>query len=58
VTEAGPYAALSRAAFDACLDFAATGGYALRAYDQLAAAETAPDGSWQLRDPRARAASA
>ena len=34
VTSAGAYASLSRAAFDACLDFCATGGYALRAYDR------------------------
>jgi ATP-dependent Lhr-like helicase len=48
---------LSRAAFDACLDFAATGGYALRAYDQWQRLKQRADGRWQLRDPRARAAS-
>src|SRR5690606_14713040 len=34
VRSAGPYAALTRAAFDACLDFCATGGFALKAYDR------------------------
>ncbi len=52
VTRAGPYAALSRAQFDDCLDFAATGGYALRAYDRWQRLR-ARDGAWQLRDPRA-----
>ncbi|WP_323771651.1 ligase-associated DNA damage response DEXH box helicase [Antarctobacter sp.] len=49
---AGPYAALTRAQFDACLDFCATGGYALRAYDQWKRLQQRPDGLWQLRDPR------
>jgi ATP-dependent Lhr-like helicase len=53
VTGAGPYAALSRADFEACLDFCATGGYALRAYDQWNRLLQRPDGRWQLRDPRA-----
>ena len=47
----GPYAALSRADFDACLDFCATGGYALRAYDRWQRL-ILRDGLWQLRDPR------
>ncbi|MEP1962097.1 ligase-associated DNA damage response DEXH box helicase [Tateyamaria sp.] len=49
----GAYASLSRAEFDACLDFCATGGYALRAYDQWKRLQQRPDGQWQLRDPRA-----
>ncbi|WP_299738413.1 ligase-associated DNA damage response DEXH box helicase [uncultured Roseobacter sp.] len=53
VTSVGAYAALTRAAFDACLDFCATGGYALRAYDQWQRLQQRPDGLWQLRDPRA-----
>ena len=53
VTSAGPYAALTRPEFDACLDFVATGGYALRAYDQWQRLKQRPDGLWQLRDPRA-----
>ncbi len=52
---AGPYADLTRAAFDACLDFCATGGYALRAYDQWKRLMQRPDGLWQLRDPRSAA---
>jgi ATP-dependent Lhr-like helicase len=39
--------------FDRCLDFVATGGYALRAYDQWQRLMQRPDGLWQLRDPRA-----
>ncbi|SEK32328.1 ATP-dependent helicase Lhr and Lhr-like helicase [Roseivivax marinus] len=50
---AGAYAGLTRARFDACLDFCATGGYALRAYDQWRRIVQRPDGLWQLRDPRA-----
>ena len=55
VISTGAYAALSRAEFDACLDFCATGGYALRAYDQWQRLLQRPDGLWQLRDPRAAA---
>ena len=55
VRTAGPYAGLSRARFDACLDFCATGGYGLRAYDRWRRLMQAPDGRWQLRDPRAAA---
>ena len=51
-TSAGAYAGLTRAAFDACLDFCATGGYALRAYDQWQRLKQQPDGRWALRDPR------
>ncbi len=50
---AGPYAQLTRAEFDACLEFCATGGYALRAYDRWQRLQQRPDGLWQLRDPRA-----
>ncbi|MBE3637796.1 ligase-associated DNA damage response DEXH box helicase [Mangrovicoccus algicola] len=53
VTQAGPYAGLPRADFDACLDFCATGGYVLRAYDRWQRLKQRPDGSWGLRDPRA-----
>lgn len=52
VTSAGPYAGLTRAEFDDCLDFAATGGYALRAYDRWQRLMLR-DGLWRLRDPRA-----
>jgi ATP-dependent Lhr-like helicase len=49
---AGPYASLSRADFDDCLQFCATGGYALRAYDRWQRLQRREDGQWQLRDPR------
>jgi len=52
VRRAGPYAALSRADFQRSLDFCATGGYALRAYDQWRRLMQGPDGLWRLRDPR------
>lgn len=55
VTSAGPYATLSRAAFEECLTFCATGGYALRAYDRWQRLQQRPDGQWQLRDPRSAA---
>ncbi|MEO0358710.1 MAG: DEAD/DEAH box helicase, partial [Pseudomonadota bacterium] len=50
---AGAYAGLARQAFDDCLQFCATGGYALRAYDRWQRLLRRPDGMWQLRDPRA-----
>lgn len=53
IRTAGAYADLPRDSFDRCLDFAATGGYALRAYDQWQRLVQRPDGQWQLRDPRA-----
>ncbi len=52
VTTAGPYAALTRPDFDACLDFCTTGGYALRAYDRWQRLMLR-NGNWTLRDPRA-----
>ena len=55
IRSAGAYQALPRASFDACLDFCATGGYALRAYDRWQRLQQRPDGLWQLRDPRSAA---
>ncbi len=52
VRTAGPYRDLSRADFDDCVAFAATGGYALRAYDRWQRLMER-DGLWRLRDPRA-----
>ncbi len=52
VISAGPYAALTRTDFDACLDFCASGGYALRAYDRWQRL-VMRNGRWTLRDPRA-----
>lgn len=53
VLTVGAYAGLSHAQFEACLEFCATGGYALRAYDQWQRLQRRADGLWQLRDPRA-----
>ncbi|MEP5730597.1 MAG: ligase-associated DNA damage response DEXH box helicase [Sulfitobacter sp.] len=53
IKSAGAYCALTRAEFDHCLDFCATGGYALRAYDRWQRLIQRPDSHWQLRDPRA-----
>src|SRR5690606_21504026 len=52
VVSAGPYAALARNDFDACFDFCATGGSALKAYDRWQRLMLR-DGLWGLRDPRA-----
>lgn len=52
VRSVGPYAGLTRAAFDECLDFVATGGYALRAYDRYQRLKERAPGIWGLRDPR------
>ncbi len=53
VASVGAYSGLTRALFDDCLDFCATGGYALRAYDKWKRLLQTADGNWQLRDPRA-----
>ncbi|MCP4826193.1 MAG: ligase-associated DNA damage response DEXH box helicase [Shimia sp.] len=55
MTSAGAYVDLTRDAFDTCLEFCATGGYALKAYDRWQRLQQRPDGQWQLRDPRAAA---
>ena len=52
IKRAGAYRTVSRAAFARCLDYCATGGYALRAYDRYQRL-VERDGKWQLRDPRA-----
>ncbi len=52
VKRCGAYRDLTRAAFEACLEFIATGGYALRAYDRWQRLKKRPDGAWVLRDPR------
>jgi len=51
IRTAGPYAGLTRPEFDDCLDFCATGGYALAAYDRWRRLMER-NGMWQLRDPR------
>jgi ATP-dependent Lhr-like helicase len=54
IITAGPYAAITKPEFDACLDFVATGGYALKAYDRWQRLMIRGD-KWTLRDPRAAA---
>ena len=54
VITAGPYAFLTKPEFDACLDFVATGGYALKAYDRWQRLKLT-QGKWHLRDPRTAA---
>ncbi len=54
IAATSPYASLTRPEFDDCLAFAATGGYALRAYDKWQRL-LLKGGKWQLRDPRAAA---
>ena len=52
VCSAAPYAALARADFDAALDFVATGGYALKAYERFAKIRLGKDGRWRITHPR------
>jgi ATP-dependent helicase Lhr and Lhr-like helicase len=51
VKSAAPYAALARADFDAVLDFVATGGYALKAYERFAKIRQGKDGRWRVSNP-------
>lgn len=53
VKTAGAYSGLSRAQFDDCMEYCATGGYALRAYDRWQRLMQDSEGRWHLRDPRA-----
>src|SRR3954468_2160365 len=52
VRKAAPYAHLTAADFDAVVDFVATGGYALRAYDRYARLRKTEDGRYRLAHPR------
>lgn len=52
VRAASPYADLSREDFGLVLDYVATGGYALRAYERFAKILRGPDGLWRVRDAR------
>jgi ATP-dependent Lhr-like helicase len=52
VRSATPYADLSRATFDRAVDFVATGGYALRAYERFAKLKPTGDGRLRLAHPR------
>jgi ATP-dependent Lhr-like helicase len=56
VRAAAPYASLARADFDAAVDFVATGGYALKAYERFAKirqdTRLGKDGRWRITHPR------
>ena len=52
VRSAAPYAGLSYEDFEAVVDFVATGGYALRAYERFAKIVRGTDGLWRVRDGR------
>ena len=51
VATAAPYAQLTRADFDAVVDFVATGGYALKAYERFARIRQGKDGRWRIAHP-------
>ena len=51
VRRAWPFRALSRRSFDWVVDFVATGGYALRAYERYAKLRQGADGSWRIAHP-------
>lgn len=53
VTSAAIYSDLTRADFNAVLDFAATGGYALRSYENFAKIKESKDGLWRIANARA-----
>ncbi|AWN46913.1 ligase-associated DNA damage response DEXH box helicase [Methylobacterium terrae] len=52
VRAASPYADLTRDDFLLVLDYVATGGYALGAYERFAKILRGPDGLWRVRDAR------
>ena len=51
VTHAWTYRDLTRADFDAAMDYVATGGYALRSYEKYAKLKRRADGLWRLTHP-------
>src|SRR5215204_2923918 len=52
IKTAAPYAGLTRADFEAVLDFVATGGYALKVYERFAKIRRGQDGRWRVTHPR------
>ena len=52
VKTAEPYSTLKRKTFDKTLNFVATGGYALKAYEQYAKIRRTKDGRWRVSNPR------
>ncbi len=52
VVKAEPYRHVDRPTFDAALNFAATGGYALQGYERFAKIKQRPDGFWRIANGR------
>jgi ATP-dependent Lhr-like helicase len=52
VRQSASYADLARADFDDAVNFVATGGYALKAYDRFAKIKQTADGRWRVANPR------
>lgn len=52
VRSAYPYRHLPRATFDRVVDFVATGGYALKAYERFARIRRRKDGLWRVSNPQ------
>jgi ATP-dependent Lhr-like helicase len=52
VRSAAPFATMTRADFDAVVDFVATGGYALRVYERFAKIRQGKDGRYRISHPR------
>jgi ATP-dependent helicase Lhr and Lhr-like helicase len=52
VRTAAPFAGLTRADFDAVVDFVATGGYALKVYERFAKIRPGKDGRFRISHPR------
>ncbi|MBV6657516.1 MAG: DEAD/DEAH box helicase, partial [Devosiaceae bacterium] len=51
VRSAYPYRLLTREAFDRVVEFAATGGYALKTYERYARIRRRKDGKWRIANP-------
>ena len=52
IISALPYRGLTRASFDRVVDFVATGGYALKAYERYAKIRRTKDGTWRVANPQ------
>ncbi len=52
VRAAAPYSLMTRADFGAVVDFVATGGYALKAYERFAKIRQGEDSRWRITHPR------
>ncbi|RLQ87163.1 ligase-associated DNA damage response DEXH box helicase [Notoacmeibacter ruber] len=52
IVSAAPYETLAWETFEQAVDFVATGGYALRAYDRYAKIRRTEEGLWRVANPR------